>query len=87
MPGEDQIALPYHLDGIDFAPNFGPVSVRYSKPEEVTADSQEFRQLTIVNPTDEQAAIIADIMDSMCQLVDLDGIRRRNPPGRIRSGM
>lgn len=86
MPGEDQIGLPYHVDGIDFAPNFGPVSLRFARPEDVTADSQEFRQLTIVNPTEQQSEMIADVMDTICQIIELEAVRRRNPSGRIRPG-
>lgn len=83
MTGETQLAMPYHVDGVDFAPNFGPISLRYSKPEDVTPSSQEFRQLTITAPTEEQAELIAEIMDAACQLIDLEGVRRRNPPGSV----
>ena len=80
------ITLPYNIAGIQFEPSFGSVSIQYARPEDEGRISSESRLLTF-NPgaTPEVAELIADVLDSLCQLIDLVKVEERAPAPQVQS--
>lgn len=83
-PSADPIGMPYHVDGIQFDANMSGVTIQYSVPDEVSPRGSEYRQRHIpLGVSEEIDQIIVDMLDSLCQVLDLHTVVLRAPDERV----
>lgn len=81
---DPMISLPYHVDGVQFDANMTGITIQYSIPDEVSSKGSEYRQRSIpMGVSEEIDQIVADIMDSLCQALDLHTVALRAPADRV----
>ena len=80
------VSLPYHVDAVQFDGNMSGITIQYSIPDEVSSRGSEYRQRFIpMGVSEEVDQIVAELLDSLCQALDLHTVALRAPAERVSS--